>query len=211
MLTVNDENDSDKNSKYQQFIIQQIRRILLEVNVTNFQAYKKLMDEVGLSTTRLNRSTSIGSRRSKRGGRANSNSNKVPLAQSQVSQQHIINPMGYLVGQGVPVQNASAGHHYALPPQISQHQQQHHQHQPQQQGYPMMMPPQMMMSMTNQPQTNIGQQQHAAQPQQLNQQQQHDMAVMQQLEQLSLSSAALGYNSNPGTPGVSTGQRNLFF
>lgn len=211
MLTVNDENDSDKNSKYQQFIIQQIRRILLEVNVTNFQAYKKLMDEVGLSTTRLNRSTSIGSRRSKRGGRANSNSNKVPLAQSQVSQQHIINPMGYLVGQGVPVQNAYAGHHYALPPQISQHQQQHHQHQPQQQGYPMMMPPQMMMSMTNQPQTNIGQQQHAAQPQQLNQQQQHDMAVMQQLEQLSLSSAALGYNSNPGTPGVSTGQRNLFF
>lgn len=220
MLTVNEENDSDKNTKYQQFIIQQIRRILLEVNITNFQAYKKLMDEVGLSTTRLNRSTSIGNRRNKRGGRANSNSNKGPQGQSQIPQQHIINPMGYLVGQNVPVQNASAGQHYGLPPQIAQQQQQQQQQhsrqqqqqqQIQQQGYHMMMPPQMMMSMNNQPQTNLGPQQHGIQPQQLSQQQQHDMAVMQQLEQLSLSSAALGYNSNPGTPGVSTGQRNLFF
>lgn len=209
MLTVNEENDSDRNAKYQQFIIQQVRRILLEVNITNFQAYKKLMDEVGLSTTRLNRSTSIGSRRNKRGGRANTNSNKVPQAQSQIPQQHIINPMGYLVGQTVPVQNASAGQHYGLAPQIAQQQQQQHSRQQQQQGYHMMMPPQMMMSMNNQPQANL--QQHGIQQQHLSQQQQHDMAVMQQLEQLSLSSAALGYNSNPGTPGVNTGQRNLFF
>ena len=35
-----------------------------------------------------------------------------------------------------------------------------------------------------------------------------ELAVMQQLEQLSLSSAALGYNSNPSTPTVQ--QRNLY-
>lgn len=38
-----------------------------------------------------------------------------------------------------------------------------------------------------------------------------DSVVMQQLEQLSLSSAALGYNSNPGTPGVVQLKRTLFF
>lgn len=41
---------------------------------------------------------------------------------------------------------------------------------------------------------------YTPQQQQQQQQFQHDMTVMQQLEQLSLSSAALGYMSNPGTP-----------
>lgn len=203
LLTIGDENDSNKNARYQQYVILQIRRILLEINITNFQSYKKLMDEVGLSTTRLNRSTSIGNRRNKRNGRA-SNPNKTVLSHAQVSLQHLMNPMNYMVGQNVPVQNASAPQRYALPPQLSQLQLQ--------QGYPMMMPQQMMMPMTNQPHSVS--QQHPMQQQSLNQQQQqqqHDMAVMQQLEQLSLSSAALGYTSNPGTPGVSTGQRNLFF
>lgn len=49
---------SDENPEYQKFIMQQVRRLLLEINITNYQPYRKLMDEVGLSTNRLNRSNS---------------------------------------------------------------------------------------------------------------------------------------------------------
>ena len=46
-----------------------IRKILMELNIVNFQNYKKLMDEVGISSTRIGRNGST-----KRNGATNGSS-----------------------------------------------------------------------------------------------------------------------------------------
>ncbi|ODV78676.1 ARM repeat-containing protein, partial [Suhomyces tanzawaensis NRRL Y-17324] len=223
LLTINDDvsrkssfemNSSSRNARYQTFIVSQIRRILLELNINNLQPYKKLMDEVGLSSNRLNRSTSVGSRRNKRmNGRGGKN--------TQGTSPQAIHQMPPYAGSSGPGGPGGAGG----PNEFQYGAQQFHPHMAQQ-GYPIMggpqgmMPPQnvMMGQQAGGGQGNYGgvpnmqvqpQSQPQSQAQQLYQQQQ-DIAVMQQLEQLSLSSAALGYNSNPGTPGVTSSQRNLF-
>lgn len=169
--------DEHMTQMYQQFVLNQVKRVLLEMNIVNVQPYKKLIDEVGLSGNRLNRSSSMG-RKSKRGSGSGRNGSKAH----------------------------AAGHH--------------------QQMDGGMMPQQMSF---NAPMGNYGIYQNAAgmegardveyggyapmnampmQPNQFHQ----DMAVMQQLEQLSLSSAAMGYGLNPGTPGQGNGaQRSMFF
>ena len=217
-----------KNIKYQNFILLQIRRILLELNISNMQPYKKLMDEVGLSSTKLNRSNSLnGGRRNKRGGRNRG-------GQGQQNQQNH--------GQH---QNQNQNHNHNHNHQQQQHQQQQQQQhqQPLLQGnshyqgganqhqvnpYAQMFNPQynqqylMLMAQQQmlQGQLPVGHQQLVPeqlfqlqdyyQQHQQQQQSQQDQAVMQQLEQLSLSSAALGYNSNPDTPTIASSQRPLF-
>lgn len=245
-LSLTYDTDSVKSLKYQQYVTQQIRRILLEVNVINYQPYKKLMDEVGLSSTRLNRSSSI-TRRNKRNNRSanggnngngshnvggnghknghkhmggyggynnnnnngsnnnnnganNANGNQPGFNYNMSSPQGHTNNMGpmgmgnmAMMGQP-PVQYGSM-----QPPQ----QQQQQQHQSQQQQQPMPMYPQGVgnpgayygMGPPGEPQGPYSA---------------GDYQVMQQLEQLSLSSAALGYVSNPGTPSVASHQRNYF-
>ncbi|KAK6456998.1 uncharacterized protein RJT20DRAFT_144943 [Scheffersomyces xylosifermentans] len=230
LLTLNDsvsggnEFDPHRTSRYQQFVVSQIRRILLELNISNFQPYKKLMDEAGLSSNRLNRTSSMtgSGRRNKRNGNNSRSSNgqnppansKNPIENPNSTNQGMVNPMAY----GVPQQ-------YFMPAQ--QYQQQPQQVQPS--NYPVILP-QMMMGQGIPPQGSqiMPQQQYqrgampphlmnqnqiptAQQQQMYQQQQQQDIAVMQQLEQLSLSSAALGYNSNPGTPGVGSSQKSSFF
>lgn len=198
-LTVggNDERDI-KNIKYQNFVLLQIRRILLELNIYNMQPYKKLMDEVGLSSTKLNRSGSLnGGRRGKRSGR------------NKLQQRHNAN-----ANANGNQQNLQSAHN------IQQHQHQHqhqlqHQHQQQQNqngyvggGYYNPQYQQYMMMGQIQPQ-NIPQ--HIPQSFRLDfPLLQQDQALMQQLEQLSLSSAKMGYNSNPDTPNLASSQKTLY-
>lgn len=175
----NDDFDRAKNLQYQQFIIMQIKRILLEININNFQPYKKLMDEVGLPSARINRSAS-GSRRGKRNSRSNgkiqSHMQPPPM---QPSQQGIISSMPYGNKQVHPQYNGLQYSQNFQPfPQVSQ---------------------QSVL------QSQIPQQQR------LYQQHELEMVVLQQLEQLSLSSAALAYNSTPGTPSAGNNQNHQFF
>ncbi|KAG7195402.1 uncharacterized protein KQ657_003160 [Scheffersomyces spartinae] len=219
-LSLTYDTDSVKSLKYQQYITQQIRRILLEVNVINYQPYKKLMDEVGLASTRLNRSSSI-TRRNKRnnrstggaggggGGGGNNGSHKnghknninninngyggghnPTNGNQQSGYNNIYNTMG-IMGMG---NNNNNTNNMMGPVQYGSMQQ--HQYPPQGMyptggNYYGMGPP---------PTGEPPQGPYTA----------GDYQVMQQLEQLSLSSAALGYVSNPGTPSVASNQRNYF-
>lgn len=163
------------NDNYHQYVVSMIRRILLEINIVNVQPYRKLMDEVGLASNRLNRSGSTGGRKQKRGHRGShgASGNLNPHYGMPTSGQYA-NPY---IGQVPAPYNAPMSGQIPLP-----------------YGYNGVAP------------QNGGLQggPDASQYQ--------DAAVMQQLEQLSLSSAALGYNSNPGTPGVmQLNKRTLFF
>lgn len=205
---LNGEGEENKNSKYQKFIIQQIRRLLLELNINNYQPYKKLMDEVGLSSTRINRSGSL-SKRNKRGV------GRYPGSGYNGHSQHSQGPNGPGHGPGsaqVPngpghgpnSQGHNGGHNapgYNGPPmtpqQLSYLQSLSGQFNPYNQGYTGPGPAPNAMPMMNMP--------AYLPPMSSNgnslPQNPQDFMVMQQLEQLSLSSAAMGYNSNPGTPG----------
>lgn len=267
LLTLQDDNDDpNKNAKYQQFIILQVKRILLEISVNNFQPYKKLMDEVGLSSNRLNRSTSMNNRKNKR------NNSKLKNQHQNMMPQNLYNQINYMNLQQAPMNNGILQPNiYGLPPnqqyqtqlpangtngfvggypvmpqvqaQAQAQAQAHAQAQAQAQtaspqgitgGYDaqvlasqrgMIVPPPPQFQQATSPRREPQQPHPNAYPGVLPmgpvemapvqqgdfQQHQQDLAVMQQLEQLSLSSAALGYNSNPGTPAVASSQRNLFF
>lgn len=209
LLTIGEERETSgvRNTKYLNFVLLQIRRILLELNISNVQPYKKLMDEVGLSNTRLNRSASLnGNRRSKRGGRNNNRSNH--NGNLGGNQQY-----GHQQQQQVQLQQQQPQQHQY----VDQHhvQRQHQQSQPQlHQQYSVA--PQLSNQYQHQYQMLMAQQLSGSGqvPTQMQGQdfylQQQDQAVMQQLEQLSLSSAAMGYNSNPDTPNIKSSQRTLF-
>jgi protein JSN1 len=247
LLTLNENDMSKRNRKYHEFVVNQIKRVLLEVNISNMQPYKKLMDEVGLPTSRLNRSGSIGGRRNKKvsgnGGSHQANNGIKPHNQPVFgngtmyngsqgynngnsgfngtsnytapppfpmsmnygqSQQMMMNPppvasqLGYQqqfpVGMNYQPQQVNQPINQQLPPPTQQRSV------PGQSSGGQVYPQQMYQYFSPQPQ----------QPQHQQHQHQQDQDVMQQLEQLSLSSAALGYNSNPGTPSVSSSQRNQF-
>ncbi|CAK9441446.1 uncharacterized protein LODBEIA_P53140 [Lodderomyces beijingensis] len=145
-----------------------IKRILMEINIVNFHNYKKLMDEVGLSSSRFSRNSS------KRGTATRRNRGRYDQNQVYVQKQY---------PQSTPPESQQ---YLAMHPPPFQ--------------YLMNPPPPMYMMPYYPPQADRG----YISPQQMSSQ---DLAVMQQLEQLSMSSAALGYNSNPGTP---TMQRNSY-
>lgn len=173
LLNDNESFDNNNGNSYQKFVIQQIRRLLLEINIVNYQPYKKLMDEVGLSSNRLNRTTT----------RKRSNSNQ-PLMNNGAN--NTTNMTNIRMNNGQPMDNLHAnGYQY---------------------NYPMMMnyqhPIDDSSSQNSQP---IESQKFEPQTKP------NDVMVMQQLEQLSLSSAAMGYNSNPGTPSEINKKTNLFF
>lgn len=155
--------DEASSRMYQQFVLNQVKRVLLEMNIVNVQPYKKLIDEVGLSNHRLNR-TSSGSRKMKRGSNTSRHGKQSPHHQPVQGNQVASNQM--------PPGNYPAN--YSMYPQVGQ---------PYEMGYANAPPMQNQFH--------------------------RDMTVMQQLEQLSLSSAAMGYGSSPGTP--SGGQRSMFF
>lgn len=177
LFTLPDDPDGEKSIRYQKFVVHQIRRILLDISVSNFQPYKKLMDEVGFSTNRLNKQSPIGnSRRTKRNGRHN----------------HKLSAQG-------PNMNNSFG--YTATPQSML---QHFNMQPNVQN---INPKYQQMG----PQVSAPNFNTQVQPNQYRMpQDQREIMMMKQLEQLSLSSAALGY-STPGTPQLSTNHRNQFF
>lgn len=171
------------NDNYHQYIVSMIRRILLETSIVNVQPYRKLMDEVGLTSNRLNRSGSTGGRKQKRGHRGSHGaSGSLRNLQQDVNSNYGMPSSGQYanpyIGQVPAPYNAAISGQMPLP-----------------YGYNGVAP-------SNG--THGGPQADGSQYQ--------DAAVMQQLEQLSLSSAALGYNSNPGTPGVmQLNKRTLFF
>lgn len=182
LLTLGDE---FKSACYQQFVVNHVKRALLEMNILNLQPYKKLVDEVGLSSNRLNRSSST--RKNKRGnsrGSGKSHSPRHQPIQSHVPPGQVLPPpMGYMnqVNNGnYPIYQPMANL-YATGGNMAP------------MGGPAMMnPPNKMVYGSQQPS-------------------QHEMTVMQQLEQLSLSSAALGYTSNPVTPNGAGNQSGQFF
>lgn len=183
--------DPARNARYYQFIVSQIRRILLEMNISNFQQYKKLMDEAGLSSNRMGRSMSMG------GGAPNGNGHSPNGHRRGKRNMNTGNRHGKQQGQHQlqsAKYNGQAPYYQGYYPESFQGQFQGQQFQGQQfQGQPNFYAGGMSGQYMNAQQT------------------QQDSAVMQQLEQLSLSSAALGYNSNPGTPTLASNQRNGFF
>lgn len=199
LLTLAEDNDASRSARYQHFVVQQVRLILLEANIANFQPYKKLMDEVGLSSTRLNRLISVSNRRGKKpgpGARVSTKGHQAPVHHQQ--QQEALT-MAYMNGNN-PQGGQKMG--YGISQQYNGH--------PQQANYAPMGTQNGYVQQPHRPQVP---QEYYQQQQQYQQYQQpssqHELAVMQQLEQLSLSSAALGYNSNPGTPNANV--RSLFF
>lgn len=182
--------DSKSNLRYFEFIVSQVKRILLELNITNLQPYKKLMDEVGLPTNRILRSALLGggqgrrNKRSANGGRAQGSS---PLGKQYHNNYY----------QG-PTQN----HNHGQGP--SQGQTNPNFQIPQVYGGPAM--PMHMLRPGQQPASMAYPLAGLQEPESAQQQLQQDMAVMKQLEQLSLSSAAMGYNSSPGTPSTNRNQ-----
>ncbi|KAF3988695.1 hypothetical protein FT663_03927 [Candidozyma haemuli var. vulneris] len=175
------------NARYKQYIIGQVKRVLLEIQITNLQPYKKLVDEVGLATNRLSRSSSTNrkSKRDRRGNKPHSPHRPAqPMIQPYMQPNQGMPPMGY----GMPkmqMGEPNAG----MPPNGF--------YQPQGEMHPG------MYNGVNQDMPQLYQQrQPFAQQQQL-----QDVNVMQQLEQLSLSSAAMGYTSNPDTPNPGHGTR----
>lgn len=210
-----------------------IRKILMELNIVNFQNYKKLMDEVGISSTRIGRNGSFkrnsnGSSHSN--GNSNNNHNHNNRRHNNGNGRGGNKHEGYNSHQQNSYYQSNFGS--SLSPQetaipLGQQQPSSYGNKyismqpPMAQQYPIMTPQMYMKQMYNQQQQQQQQQHQQQQQPYFNQsqafqlyqpqpQQQYlpqELAVMQQLEQLSLSSAALGYNSNPGTP---TLQRNLF-
>lgn len=179
LLTFEDETLS---FRYQQFIMNQVKRVILDMKIVNLHPYKKLVEEIGLSLNRLNRSSSVG-RKGKRGSGRNGvktsprNQGMAPKVQCPMNQSTMLPPpMGYIP------RNATAYDPYSNMPSTAYR-------------------------------PNGGQPQEDFRAPYFNQaplNYQQDLTVMQQLEQLSLSSAALGYASNPGTPHPSN-QHSLFF
>lgn len=170
------------NARYKQYIIGQVKRVLLEIQITNLQPYKKLVEEVGLATNRLSRSglTNRKGKRDRRGKAHSPHRPTQPMIQPYMQHNQGV-PMVYGMPK-VPMNEANAGV-------------------PTNGFYP---PPEVHPGMYNgtQDMGQLYQRQQYAQQQQL-----QDVNVMQQLEQLSLSSAAMGYNSNPDTPKISHGNR----
>jgi protein JSN1 len=269
LIRLNDNDDPIKNNKYHEFIVSKIKRIILESNINNYQPYKKLMEEVGLPTSKLNRSGSMGARRSNKrnnghhnnhGHNHNHNHNHNGMKNNQFNNNinstttniNNTNNNNGMISNSYNLQNqyqqyslsqqAMMNPMVGAPPQFMYNQQLHQpiQLQPQMHLFP-------MAAIMNQPQSGriqanghisanghiqpnghiqanghnppnghlppqngqVHPQVYQYQPEQLPIQNQQDIAVMQQLEQLSLSSAALGY-SNPGTPTVASSQKNQF-
>lgn len=181
------------NQRYHQFVLSQVKRVLMDINIVNQQPYKKLMDEVGLSPNKLNKSM-MGSRKPKRGSNPHQGMNN-RNGNGKTSMNNF--------GMAMPYPPAQMG-----PPMM------HYNN-----TYPAG-----VANMYAQPQTQIyggqgfngsgystnGQYNHGIAQQA---QREQDFSVMHDLEQLSLSSAAMGYGSNPQTPlaSVGVGQNGLFF
>ncbi|KAK8438780.1 hypothetical protein ACI3LY_001155 [Candidozyma auris] len=174
------------NARYKQYIVGQVKRVLMEIQITNLQPYKKLVDEVGLSTNRLSRSGS-STRKGKRDRRGNKS--HPPHHSSQPLPPHFVQP-----GQGMPPMG------YGMPKMAMGDDGQANM---MQHGYYSEMAPGAMYNGGPNDFSPMYQQRPPAPPQQL----QQDINVMQQLEQLSLSSAAMGYTSNPDTPNTGHGTR----
>lgn len=168
--------DDQTNQLYQMFIVNQAKRVLLEMNISNIQPYKKLLDQVGLPTSRLNRSTSA-SRKMKRGGHMGGYPGK------SHNQNH----------HGMPGMNGPAKQYPMYNGQM---------------GYGMAPLSQMPYQAFNLPYAHNGipnsgpEGYQPAMQMPLDIQYQQDISVMRQLEELSISSASIGYSSHPGTPGA---------
>lgn len=72
ILLLNTDDYSNKTFLYKQFIVLKVKKALLEMKITNVQNYKKILDEVGLSNSFLNRTCSLSERNKK-----HSNKNEV--------------------------------------------------------------------------------------------------------------------------------------
>ncbi|KAI5956288.1 hypothetical protein KGF54_000763 [Candida jiufengensis] len=208
-----------------------IKRLLMEINIINYHNYKKLMDEVGLSSSRLNRNVSMkrNGRRNNNNNNHNNNNNNNNVRSGNYynnnnnngsNHNHNNNPNN----NNQYIQNQNQQHTGSYNQPYSQQQTNQQPYIPLQQSQQYIIQPSMYMKQYYAQQAMAQQsmsQQNQHQPPQFSpsyfqQQQQQpqqqplspqDLAVMQQLEQLSLSSAALGYNSNPGTPTI---QRNSY-
>lgn len=182
------------NQRYHQFVLSQVKRVLMDINIVNQQPYKKLMDEVGLSPNKLNKSI-MGGRKTKRGTVPHPGmNNRMGNGKTGLNNFGMAMPYPHAAQMGAPIMNynnvypTGAPNMYAPP----------HNQPYGAQGF-------------NGAGYNYGGQYNNGMMQQA--QRELDFSVMHDLEQLSLSSAAMGYGSNPQTPlaSVSIGQDGLFF
>ncbi|WPK27715.1 hypothetical protein PUMCH_005112 [Australozyma saopauloensis] len=181
------------NQKYHHFVVSQVKKVLLDINIVNQQPYKKLMDEVGLSPNKINKSMP-GGRKTKRGGVNH--------------HQGMGNRMGNKQGMG----NLGMGMPYPHPSQMMAPAMNYNTYQNGPTMYAPNMPPYGGSGYNGAVGYGYPGQfaPEAAMQQALREQ---DFSVMRELEQLTLSSVAMGYGSNPQTPlaGVGVGQNGLFF
>lgn len=180
-----DVGDDDLNHRYQQFATNQVKRVLLEMQISNLQPYKKLLDEVGLSNAKLGRATS--SRKSKRGTGTPRNGQVHPSYEHGMSSFQQM-PPGHQMPIPVGYNNFANEQLFYTPYAPMGHS-----------GMPINGTPAGYASQYYDNNVSMNNNQ--------------DAHVMRQLEQLSLQSAAMGYASNPGTPGVGSNHQNqnLFF
>lgn len=187
------------NQKYHQFVLSQVKRVLMEINIVNQQPYKKLMDEVGLLPSKINKA--LSGRKLTRG---NSHFNGTQANTNHTNGTHRngnhMNRLGNMQqGMGHPGMAMS----YSHPSQIGTP----YAYNNYQNGNGVMYPPSMQFGTVF---TSSGYNYNANAVRQA--QREQDFSVMDELEQLSLSSAAMGYGSNPQTPLSNMGiGRELFF
>lgn len=181
------------NQRYHQFVISQVKRVLMDINIVNQQPYKKLMDEVGLSPNKLNKSM-MGSRKTKRGANIHQGmNNRINNGKTGPNNFGMAMQYPHANQMGPPMMHynntyPTGAHNMYAPPQT-----------------------QVYGGQFNGAGFNFGGQYNNGMMQQA--QHEQDFSVMHDLEQLSLSSAAKGYGSNPQTPlaSVKVGQDGLFF
>ncbi|KAI5958491.1 uncharacterized protein KGF55_005751 [Candida pseudojiufengensis] len=205
-----------------------IKRLLMELNIINYHNYKKLMDEVGLTSSRINRNLSVKRNNNRRNNNnhnhnnhnshqnGNRNGNHYNNTNHSNNQDHNNSNQNFNQNQQPIPYIPNYSNQIQQQPYIPLQQSQNFINQPSmymkqyyaQQAMPQPnIPLQQQQYQYNSPAINPQQPQQPPPPPQQQSMSPQDLAVMQQLEQLSLSSAALGYNSNPSTPSI---QRNSY-
>lgn len=98
----------EDNPTYFQYIVAQVRKILMDSHINNVLPYKKLMEEVGLSSTRLNRSLS-GNRR-KRSSKKHDKPQDYDPVMHQLEQLSLSSAaLGYASNPGTPILSTHKG------------------------------------------------------------------------------------------------------
>lgn len=207
--SVNEERNAQKSLPLEQYLfcVARVRKVLLGLNINNILPYKKLMEEVGLSSAKSTLDPFNSGKRNKRGFGRTYSKNTGQNSKGTNTSTHY-STAGMPIPANHSYYNDPNYMHYEVETQVP--------HNARQVPYPQHMmyrpggPEYDSAPMYHMPPPLLEQQMFQRRQQQQQQQQQKDSAVMAQLEQLSLSSAAMGYNSQPNTPQMGDEHRSRF-